>query len=123
MNSVKRMIKNKRIKAAKKIMKTNRLIKSIENTHDVSVENTTLMCLTSCIYFLKLSGKIVYVGETTCLIGRIAQHMKSKKIFDSFSFEAFNGSDKERKHKEKLLIKKFQPKYNVVHAVVKEKSY
>jgi hypothetical protein len=47
---------------------------------------------------------------------RITAHInENTKIFDSMSFEIFEGSDKERKHYESTLINSIKPIYNVKH--------
>lgn len=121
MNKVKRNIKARRVKEARKKAKLNRLVTSIENTYTANVNEFELMFLTPCIYFLFQDDKIVYIGETTAAMTRISQHAKNhKKQFNRFSIEPFNGSTKERKNKERLLITKFKPVYNVQHASDKE---
>ncbi len=71
----------------------------------------------SGVYFLKQGKRIVYVGESTCIMSRIMQHFKENvKQFDSFQIiEKRNFSDKQRLSLEKSLIEKFKPKYNIVH--------
>jgi len=67
------------------------------------------------IYFLRYCGNIVYVGESTCIMSRLVQHQKEgKKVFDSWTWKYFNGSDMQRKAHEKNLIKTLKPKYNDV---------
>jgi excinuclease UvrABC nuclease subunit len=77
----------------------------------------------SGIYFLKQGNKIVYVGESTCIMSRIVQHYKENvKQFDSFQILENKLSNKQRLNLEKRLIKKFRPKYNIVHNDNKKKS-
>lgn len=120
MNSRQRELKRQKIKRARQISKTNTLIKSIESTVTINSSDMDSMFFTPCIYFLLQNDKVVYVGESISVMTRISQHVKDgTKSFNGFSFEPFRGSDKERKHKEKLLIKKLQPVYNIQHAVVR----
>lgn len=63
------------------------------------------------IYFLWRNNKIVYIGESTCIISRVMQH-KSNKKFDRFSFKIFNGSNEERREREQALIFLHKPVYN-----------
>lgn len=68
------------------------------------------------IYFLRYSGNIVYVGQSKCIMSRIVKHNEEKKkLFDSYTWKPFYGSDMQRKCYEKKLIKQLNPKYNVVH--------
>ena len=49
-------------------------------------------------------------------MSRISQHINENvKIFDSFTFEKFEGSEKERKYEESILINSIKPFYNVNH--------
>lgn len=38
------------------------------------------------VYFLMLMGSIVYVGQTTDLLGRLARHRRLGREFDSYNF-------------------------------------
>lgn len=68
------------------------------------------------IYFLYKNNKIVYIGESNCIISRVSQHFKDNtKNFDSFTFREHNGTAKARKQLEKKLIKQYKPKYNKTH--------
>lgn len=70
----------------------------------------------SVIYFLIKENEVVYVGETTSLMTRISQHYnEGKKDFDSFRFVLFEGTDTERKQKEREEILFHKPKYNYLH--------
>ena len=70
----------------------------------------------SVIYFLYCNDEIVYVGQTESLMTRISQHIQENtKIFTSFKFIYFEGSEKERLLKEKEFIKQIKPIYNIVH--------
>lgn len=51
----------------------------------VNTEVTTEYFDTPVIYTLFKEGKIVYIGETTCLMFRIGQHCRTKE-FDSFEY-------------------------------------
>lgn len=51
---------------------------------------------------------------------RITQHINDNiKIFDSFSFTIFKGSDMERRHEEADLISRIKPFYNIAHTGAK----
>lgn len=68
------------------------------------------------IYYLIKEREVVYVGETTSLMSRISDHYREgKKDFDSFRFVPFEGTDFERKQKEREEIMFHKPKYNIVH--------
>jgi len=68
------------------------------------------------IYFLKWRGEIVYIGESKCVVTRVTQHFsENKKIFDSFSYTKMNKNKSERRDKEKELIQKYNPRYNIEH--------
>lgn len=70
----------------------------------------------SGIYYLFNEGKIVYIGESTCVMSRISQHYKEGvKTFTDFKYYVFNGSDKERKKCEEGAIKKHNPILNFQH--------
>ena len=106
-------LRNRYVKA-KKISRTQRLVVKLENRYHVS--NMETIFFTPCIYFLKAKGHVVYIGETTSVMTRISQHLQENtKIFDSFTFEIFNGSTAQRKYEESKLIKSIKPFYNVCH--------
>src|SRR5574343_171770 len=63
------------------------------------------------IYFLYFQNKVVYIGESKCVLGRIAQHYKEGvKIFDKYTYRKHDISEKHRKTLEKKLIKQYSPK-------------
>jgi len=71
----------------------------------------------SGIYFLTSKGKIVYVGESDCIIRRIGEHKSSKKVFDNFKFISSKtffwlDSEQHRLYAEHKCIRWFKPKYN-----------
>jgi len=72
----------------------------------------------SGIYFLMHKGKIVYVGESDCIIRRIGEHKsKGSKVFDNFKFisrKTFFWLDSKyhRLYAEHKCQRKFEPKYN-----------
>ena len=71
---------------------------------------------TPVIYFLECNNTVVYVGQTTSLMTRMSQHIQENtKVFTSFKFIVFKGSDKQRLQKEKQFIKDIKPIYNVTH--------
>ena len=67
----------------------------------------------SGIYFLMQSDLIVYVGETSCLITRLGQHIQDKE-FDGFRFLK-EPDTMLRLRLEKAYIKKYAPMYNINH--------
>jgi len=73
---------------------------------------------TKGIYKLYFNGKVVYVGMSTnnCM-NRVNNHWNdNKKIFDSFDINPLpNLSNKQLAKKEKSLIKKYKPVFNIVH--------
>lgn len=70
------------------------------------------------IYFLYMNGVVVYVGMSTeNVFERVVSHKKDpSKTFDSFTIKDCSGiSDEDIALKEKMLIKQFRPKHNVIH--------
>ena len=70
----------------------------------------------SGIYFLYNRDKLVYVGQSDCIIRRIGEHFADKE-FDNFKYiseETFYWLYEYpfRKYFERKLIKFFNPKYN-----------
>ena len=70
----------------------------------------------SGIYFLTHKGKIVYVGESDCIIRRIGEH-KNSKVFDNFKFISSKtffwlDSEQHRLYAEHKCIRWFKPKFN-----------
>ncbi len=104
----------KEFKGSKKDARMRKLIEKNNNRYNIF--NIEPLFFKPCIYFLKFNYNVVYIGETTCLMQRITAHInENTKIFDSMSFEIFEGSDKERKHYESTLINSIKPIYNVQH--------
>lgn len=69
----------------------------------------------SGVYYLIKENKVVYIGESSCIITRLSQHYKEGvKDFDFFYYDRVD-SEVKRKSKEKILIKKFRPIYNSTH--------
>lgn len=102
------------LRNAKKASKNRKIIERLDNRYVVN--NISTLYFKPCVYFLKYNYQVVYIGETTSLMNRISQHINENvKIFDSFSFEVFNGSDAERKAYEAELINGIKPFYNKVH--------
>lgn len=70
------------------------------------------------IYFLYKNGEIVYVGMSeTNVMTRITRHFDdADKDFDHFSIQAHpKMSRRQLLGKEKALIRRYNPKYNIVH--------
>lgn len=117
MNKTQIINKHKYRRYAKKLKKEKQ---REERTH---VGNLEELYFKPCIYFLKYNNNIVYIGETTSLMNRISQHINEcVKVFDTFSYEVFDGTTKERKHKESVLIRRLKPHYNIVHNPIKNTS-
>ena len=64
------------------------------------------LCL-SCVYILFYQKEIVYIGESKNPNARIGCHIKDK-VFDGYRILPTN----RRKYWEKILIKRYAPKYN-----------
>ena len=73
------------------------------------------------IYFLYNKGKIVYIGKSdNNVFKRISDHYTDKdKIFDSFTFDRYDIDSNDLLHIEASLIKRYKPKYNIMHKVKK----
>ena len=71
----------------------------------------------SAIYALVRDNRIVYVGETHCLIRRISEHYTEKsKEFDGFRIiEMSIEDDGDRKRREAEWIMILKPYYNQTH--------
>ena len=63
------------------------------------------------IYFLKHEGQTVYIGESNCIMARLGQHAKSKKVFDDYHWFEVMDCDDVRKRIERSLFNKHKPKY------------
>jgi predicted GIY-YIG superfamily endonuclease len=71
--------------------------------------------LVSGVYILLCGIIIVYVGQARCLSVRIGQHREEKKIkFDGVKIYPCEHKGR-RLAMERLLIRKYQPKWNVKH--------
>jgi len=67
------------------------------------------------IYALIHKNEIVYVGQSTSLLNRIANHCNSKKVFDSWSVIESLGSfvsTEKFTDIERSYVSKLKPKYN-----------
>ena len=67
-----------------------------------------------CIYALIKNNKIVYIGQSSNILGRLSSHLNSNKSFDSWSIiDSWSYIDSDSFNKiEMEYIKKFKPKYN-----------
>jgi len=66
------------------------------------------------VYFLLLKGEIVYIGQTTSVIERMAAHVNSAKHGRPFDEYVVLAVPKELcRNVEKHYIKQFQPRYNI----------
>jgi excinuclease UvrABC nuclease subunit len=105
---------NATFRESKKNAKKRRAIEKFDKRFNI--HNMQALFFTPCIYFLKCNNQVVYIGETKSAMTRISQHIADNvKIFDSVSFEPFEGSDMERKEEEADLIRRIKPIYNIVH--------
>lgn len=106
-------------KGSKREAKMRRAIEKHENRYNIF--NIEPLFFKPCVYFLKYNHTVVYIGETTNLMQRITAHINDNtKIFDSLSFEVFNGSVAERKAYEAEMINALKPVYNVHHTQEKK---
>jgi len=65
------------------------------------------------VYFLIHEERVVYVGESACIITRLGQHMQDK-VFDGF--RVISEQDPANRLKlEKAYIQKYSPIYNITH--------
>lgn len=69
------------------------------------------------VYALFNKSKLVYIGKSDCLLGRIGEHQKEGvKEFDSFELFPIDGmTERGLLRIESELIKILNPKYNVMH--------
>lgn len=63
-----------------------------------------------CVYFLYDNEKLVYIGSSLNLYGRLSQHLKSKKVFNGVYYIPIRPSKLRRI--EWCLIKHYKPIYN-----------
>lgn len=64
------------------------------------------------VYFLFVGDKLVYVGQSLDIHGRIADHRRRRRDFDAYSFVEF--TDKEKLGDlERVYIHKFRPEGNL----------
>ena len=70
----------------------------------------------SGVYFLFREKRLVYIGESECVLSRLSQHFKEKiKEFDAYKVFKLIPNMEERKREEARLIKKFRPVLNFTH--------
>ena len=77
------------------------------------------------IYALLYRNEIVYIGQSTSLITRLAAHVNSNKVFDSWCIiEALGNFVPSEKFTdiERSYVSKFKPKYNKHLLRLKQKS-
>tara|TARA_R110002020_G_scaffold449403_1_gene662661 strand:- start:42 stop:497 length:456 start_codon:yes stop_codon:yes gene_type:complete len=91
-----------------KDIKENLLAVKHSNRPVVNYQGSKVMnlCL-SGVYFLFCDKEIVYIGESKNPNSRIGSHARNK-VFDGYRILSTN----RRKYWEKILINKYQPKYN-----------
>lgn len=70
------------------------------------------------VYALMRQNRVVYIGETGCLMKRISDHFQEKKKeFDGFKILRHHAKKtQERKYYEELFIRKYKPFYNKTHS-------
>ena len=106
--------KNKRIKISKL-----RDLQKIENNYnlllnDILSKKRKIANNLYFIYALIKNDEIVYIGQSSEIMGRLSSHISSDKVFDHYSIvETFsNVSSDYVLKKEKEYIQTFKPKYN-----------
>ena len=70
------------------------------------------------VYALVDRNKIVYIGQTKNVLGRLSSHIKSFKKFDSWAIVenlGVNATSRDAIIVEEKYIKRLTPKYNIVH--------
>lgn len=65
------------------------------------------------VYFLFLSGEIVYIGQSINIMKRLIEHDFDGKVFDSFGYLEFE--KKYLNYEERRLIKLYRPRYNITY--------
>lgn len=63
------------------------------------------------VYFLKRNGRVIYIGSTVCIAERMANHFQHPADEVEYFHTA---SEQEARIVEKMLIRLFMPKGNVV---------
>lgn len=95
-----------------------------DNLHYKLVSNKYQLKFNYYVYCLIYKNKIVYIGQTTNVVGRIKQHIKeNQKEFDSWNVVKkvpYGATADELLDYEKYYIKLFSPKYNIQHNGKKE---
>jgi hypothetical protein len=111
-------IEEQRNKIRKKESDEKKEIEDSKRKSKERIKNKSFQFGIAGTYFLFFKGKLVYIGESKCVMSRVSNHFKEKvKEFDDYNMKEFKGSDKQRKAYEKRLIKRFKPKYNIRHKV------
>jgi len=70
------------------------------------------------VYALVDRNKIVYIGQTKNVLGRLSSHIKSFKKFDSWAIVenlGVNATSRDAIIVEEEYIKRLTPKYNIMH--------
>lgn len=105
------------LKKLKLTIALNEVTKSIKINHLLNeteiAKNSTSWSVTCGIYFLLKKGRVVYVGQSVNVFGRIAQHSNSKN-FDSIAWVACEKSNLDKL--ESLYIHTLRPPLNGVMA-------
>lgn len=91
-------------------------MKNLDGLVDESLKNrfkVPALGVKNAIYFLLDGEEIVYIGQSRGnVLGRLADHYRSEKRFDSFSFMVVPGNAENLTRTEAVLILVHQPKYN-----------
>jgi hypothetical protein len=102
----------KKVKAIEINEKTAQILQVVLNTNVFKLTRRKIYLDQSpFIYFLFDDGVLVYIGKTTDISQRLHFHLKSGKIFDSYSvLKYFDPESLEIA--ERFYINRFLPKYN-----------
>jgi hypothetical protein len=102
----------KKIKAIEINEKTAQLLQAVLKTNVFELPRQEVYLDKSpFVYFLFDDGILVYIGKTTDIAQRLHFHLKSGKIFDSYSVQKY--FDRESTEiAERFFINRFLPKYN-----------
>lgn len=79
----------------------------------VSKKKKVVSC--GCVYALIHKDKVVYIGQSYSIMGRLNTHIGSSKVFDSYAVVQWVDAGQEYLDKvEAEYIKELKPKYNEV---------
>ncbi len=79
----------------------------------VSKKKKIVSC--GCVYALIHKDEVVYIGQSTHIMGRLNQHIQSSKVFDHYAVvEWVDAGQSYLDKRESEYIKALRPKYNTV---------